>query len=154
MAEHDGTRYPLAYCLLSMASSIEIGKCTRALKSWVTCLHDDYNIDPDFCHLDKDMGEIRGVRGVWKLKLQLWWWHMQNAVKKRLAKKKLATTPYNREWAQEQLIHISGLLVRWMGMSMRAGFRTMLALAEWAMWCWPRPAQLTYHHWHSNHVCG
>ena len=59
MAEHDGSGYPLANCLLSTATSIEIGKHTKALKAWALCLHDKYNINPDFCHLDKDMGGIR-----------------------------------------------------------------------------------------------
>lgn len=85
MAEHDGTGYPLTYCLLSTATSIEIGKRIKALKAWVSHLRDEYNIDPDFCHLDKDMGEIGMARGV---------------------KKKLSTTPYNGERAWEQFAFI------------------------------------------------
>ena len=43
------------------------------------------------------------ARGVWKtVKLQLCWWHMQKALRERLAKRKLSTTPYNGEQAQEQ----------------------------------------------------
>ena len=58
MAEHDGAGYPITYCLLSTATSIEIGKHTKALNKWASHLCDMYNINPDFCHLDKDMGEI------------------------------------------------------------------------------------------------
>jgi hypothetical protein len=58
MAEHDGAGYPLTYCLLSTATSIEIRKHTKALNAWASHLHDEYNIDPDFCHLNKDMGGI------------------------------------------------------------------------------------------------
>jgi hypothetical protein len=58
MAEHDSAGYPLTYCLLSTATSTEIGKCSKALNAWASQLCDDYNIDPNFCHLDKDVGEI------------------------------------------------------------------------------------------------
>ena len=103
MADHDGTGYPIMYCLLSTTTSIEIGKCTKALNKWASRLRDMYNINPDFCHLDKDMGEIGMARGVWKtVKLQLCWWHMWKALRERLAKRKLLTTPYNGEQAQEQ----------------------------------------------------
>jgi len=107
MAEHDGAGYPLAYCLLSTATSIEIGKRTKALNAWASCLRDKYGINPDFCHLDKDMGEIGMARGVWKMvKLQLCWWHMRKALRERLAKRKLSTTPYNGERAREQFSFI------------------------------------------------
>ena len=103
MAKHDGTGYPIMYCLLSTATSTEIRKCTKALNKWASRLRDMYNINPDFCHLDKDMGEIGMAQGVWKMvKLQLCWWHMRKALRERLAKRKLSTTPYNGEWAQEQ----------------------------------------------------
>ena len=98
MAEHDGAGYPITYCLLSTATSIEIRKRTKALNKWASRLCDMSNINPDFCHLDKVMGEIGMARGVWKtVKLQLCWWHMQKALRERLAKRKLLTTPYNGE---------------------------------------------------------
>jgi hypothetical protein len=106
MAEHDGAGYPIAYCLLSTATSIEIGKRTKALNAWASRLRDEYGIYPDFCHLDKDMGEIGMARGVWKAKLQLCWWHMRKAIRERLAKNKLSTTPYHVARAQEQFAFI------------------------------------------------
>jgi hypothetical protein len=36
---------------------------------------------------------------VWELKLQLCWWHLQEAVKERLKKSKLSTSPYNAQRA-------------------------------------------------------
>jgi hypothetical protein len=80
IAEHDGAGYPIAYCLLSTATSIEMGKRTKALKAWATHLHDKYGIDPRFCHLDKDMAGIGMAREVWRQKIQLCWWHMRKAI--------------------------------------------------------------------------
>ena len=45
------------------------------------------------------MAEIGMIRDTWELKLQLCWWHMKDAIKKRLAKAKLSTSPYNAERA-------------------------------------------------------
>lgn len=58
MAEYNNSGFPLSYCLLLMASSLKIGKCTKALKKWATCLHDTYGVIPVFAHVDKDMAEI------------------------------------------------------------------------------------------------
>ena len=54
-----------------------------------------YNIHPTFVHVDKDMAEINAVKEVWNPKIQLCWWHLKKAVRERLKKTKLSTTPYN-----------------------------------------------------------
>ena len=41
------------------------------------------------------MAEIGMLRKVWNPKIQLCWWHLQKAVRERLSKNKLSTTPYN-----------------------------------------------------------
>ena len=95
MAKHDNTGFPLSYCLLSTADSIEIGKRSKALKAWASCLKEKYGIIPKIAHTDKDMAEIGMLRDVWDPKVQLCWWHLRKAVRNRLATNKLTTTPYN-----------------------------------------------------------
>jgi hypothetical protein len=108
MAEHDGAGYPLSYCLLSTASSIEIGKRKKALEMWTTYLRDHYKIQPRFVHLDKDLAEIRQAQTVWpEAKIQLCKWHLRCAVRERLSKLKLSTTPYNVEAAHRDFAFIS-----------------------------------------------
>ncbi|THV07112.1 hypothetical protein K435DRAFT_825684 [Dendrothele bispora CBS 962.96] len=96
MAEDDNAGFPLSYCLLSTATSIEQRKRTKALCRWVRKLRDQWDVHPEFVHIDKDMAEIGMVRKVWPhAKIQLCWWHLRRAVRERLAKTKLSTTPYN-----------------------------------------------------------
>ena len=68
MAEHDRFGFPLSYCLLSTTTSVEIGKCTKAL-AWAQCLHDAYGIIPVSVHVDKDMGEIGVLQLAWRPKI-------------------------------------------------------------------------------------
>ena len=97
--EYDNAGFPLSYCLLTTATAIEDGKCTRALQAWATVLHDKYGVVPRFVHMDKDMAEIGASLRVWPLaKHQLCWWHQREAVKRRL-KGNLPTLPYNAECA-------------------------------------------------------
>ncbi|KAJ7577209.1 hypothetical protein C8J56DRAFT_899293 [Mycena floridula] len=51
------------------SQAVGIGKRKRALEAW--------------------------AKDVWKAKIQLCWWHMREALKRRLALAKLSTTPYN-----------------------------------------------------------
>ncbi|KAJ7577132.1 hypothetical protein C8J56DRAFT_1007246 [Mycena floridula] len=95
MGEHDNAGFPLTYCLLTTAQAVGIGKRKRALEAWAKVLRDKYGINPKFVHLDKDMAEIGMAQDVWKAKIQLCWWHMREALKRRLALAKLSTTPYN-----------------------------------------------------------
>src|ERR1700733_10471319 len=95
MGEYDNAGFPLSYCLLSTATALPVGKRKRALKAWGKCLRDKYGVIPKFAHTDKDMAEIGMLREVWEAKLQLCWWHLREAVKERLKKVKLSTTPYN-----------------------------------------------------------
>src|ERR1700754_557818 len=58
IAEHDNTGFPLSYCLLSTATSLELKKRTKALISWASKLWEVYGLNPSFIHIDKDMAEI------------------------------------------------------------------------------------------------
>lgn len=96
LAEYDNAGFPLSYCLLSTAKSINIGKRTRALEAWAKTLRDRYRVMPRFVHSDKDMAEISMARTIWpEAKVQLCWWHLWREIRERLAKAKLSTTPYN-----------------------------------------------------------
>lgn len=46
------------------------------------------------------MAEIGMLRDVWDAKIQLCWWHLWDAVRKRLGMSKVSTTPYNVAHAQ------------------------------------------------------
>jgi hypothetical protein len=85
----------MTYCLLSTATAIDIGKRKKSIIAWSRCLRDQYGVNPEFIHTDKDMGEIGAVKDVWEAKINLCWWHLRRAVRMRLAKTKLATSPYN-----------------------------------------------------------
>ncbi|KAK7456463.1 hypothetical protein VKT23_010712 [Stygiomarasmius scandens] len=96
MAEHDNAGFPISYCLLSTAESMDQQKRTKALTTWASQLRDKYGVNPRFIHLDKDMAEIGMARDVWShAKIQLCLWHLRRAVRECLAKPKLSTTPYN-----------------------------------------------------------
>ena len=41
------------------------------------------------------MAKISMLRQVWRPKIQLCWWHLRKAIRERLSKNKLTTTPYN-----------------------------------------------------------
>ena len=69
MGECDGAGFPLAYCMLSTATSMDLGKRKKALGRWVEKLRDTYGIAPRFAHTDKDMGEIGMLRDVWDPKV-------------------------------------------------------------------------------------
>lgn len=99
MAEHDNAGFPVSYCLLLTATSIEQGKRKKALAGWATCIKEVYDINPIFVHVDKDMAEISMAKEVWPAKINLCWWHLRRAVWTRLGQAKLTTTPYNVQWA-------------------------------------------------------
>ncbi len=95
MAEYDNAGFPLAYCLLTTANVIQIGKRKDALRAWAEILKTKYGINANFVHVNKDMAEIGMVKEVWpSAKISVCWWHMQKSVRERLAKTKLSTTPY------------------------------------------------------------
>lgn len=101
LGKYDNISFPLSYCLLTTASSVEVGKCTQALEAWATVLHDKYGINPRFVHTDKDMAEIGASRCVWPYaKHQLCWWHQREAVRRQL-KGNLPTSIYN-PWRAKQ----------------------------------------------------
>ncbi|TFK60517.1 hypothetical protein BDN72DRAFT_939826 [Pluteus cervinus] len=81
-------------------TAIDQKKRMKALAAWARCIRDQYGIDPAFAHVDKDMAEIGCLKDVWKSKISLCWWHLRRAVRTRMAKNKLSTTPYNVERAR------------------------------------------------------
>ncbi|KAJ7221248.1 hypothetical protein GGX14DRAFT_558747 [Mycena pura] len=111
LAEYDNAGFPLAYCLLSTTSSVAIGKRTLALTVFGVCLRvrDKYGVRPEFTHVDKDMAEIGMLKTVWNPKISQCWWHVNDAVSKRLRSGKLATTPYDsrRAHAEYSFIDVS-----------------------------------------------
>ncbi|KAJ7211663.1 hypothetical protein GGX14DRAFT_564879 [Mycena pura] len=78
----------------------------KALTGFATCVRDTYDIHPEFAHTDKDVAEISALKMVFNAKTSQCWWHVDDAVKKRLANKKLATTPYNVVRARAQFTFI------------------------------------------------
>lgn len=111
MAEYDNAGFPLTYCLLSTATAIDQGKRTKALSAWAKCLRDQYGVNPQFTHVDKDLAEIGCLKEVWNSKISLCWWHLRRAVRTRLAKGKLSTTPYNSEQARQEFDFIDATFV-------------------------------------------
>jgi hypothetical protein len=108
LTEHDNAGFPILYCFLSTASSIEIGKRKIALTAWVQCVRDAYGVNPDFAHVDKDMAEIAALRTLWggRTKISLCWWHLRRAVRTRLASTKITTTPYDAKRAKGEFSFI------------------------------------------------
>jgi hypothetical protein len=102
MGEFDNAGFPLSYCLLSTATAIDQGKRTKALAGWAQCVRDKYGLNPVFIHTDKDMAEIGCSKMVWDAKINLCWWHLRRAVRVRLAKGKLSTSPYNVDRAMKE----------------------------------------------------
>lgn len=112
MGEYDNAGFPLTYCLLSTAEALEIGKRKRALNTWASVLRDKYGIIPVFAHSNKDMAEIGMLRDVWiSVKVQLCWWHLRKAVRERLSKSKLSTTPYNAKRARAEFAFIDVMFI-------------------------------------------
>jgi hypothetical protein len=96
LGELDNAGFPLAYCLLSTATSISSQKRTTALTTFLQQVRDTYDIIPSFTHVDKDFAEISALGKVWpKAKTQICLWHLDRAVGERLAKPTLKTTPYD-----------------------------------------------------------
>lgn len=99
LTEHDNAGFPLSYCLLTMATAMNVQKRLKALESWIVILRDQYGVVPRFVHTDKDMVEIGASRRTWPAsKHQLCWWHLHEAVKRRL-KGNLPTSVYHPQWA-------------------------------------------------------
>jgi hypothetical protein len=99
MAEYNNAGFPLSYCLLSTASTINQRKRLEALVAWGICLQDQYGINLIFMHVNKDLAEIGCSKKVWNAKISLCWWHLWCTVCTRLVKAKLSMTPYNIEHA-------------------------------------------------------
>ncbi|KAF7305110.1 SWIM-type domain-containing protein [Mycena kentingensis (nom. inval.)] len=108
MGELDNAGFPLAYCLMTTATSISQGKRKKTLTAFLSCVKAQYGTKPEFTHVDKDMGEIGALRSIWPAaKTSICWWHINDAVSKRLKKAKLSTTPYKPAKACEEFTFIS-----------------------------------------------
>nr|GAT51701.1 predicted protein [Mycena chlorophos] len=108
MGELDNAGFPLAYCLMSTATSVSQGKRKKTLSAFLSCAKTRYRINPLFTHVDKDMGEIGALKTIWpNAKVSICWWHVDDAVSKRLKSAKLSTTPYKPHRAREQFSFIS-----------------------------------------------
>ena len=102
LGEYDNVGFPLSYCLLTTATSVEDKKRTKALEAWAAALRDEYGIVPRFIHTDKDMAEIGASCRVWpEAKHQLCWWHQREALRRRL-KGNLPTSAYNPQRAAHE----------------------------------------------------
>jgi len=96
IGEYDNRGFPLAYCLVSTATSVADGKRKLALTSFLSNLRDTYQLHPHFVHTDKDIVEICAAQTAWpESKHQLCWWHLRKALRERLAKAKISTTAYD-----------------------------------------------------------
>lgn len=112
MAEYDNAGFPLSYCLLSTTGSTEKGKRTKALENWTIQVRNRYDVNPSWVHVDKDMAEIGMVLRVWPgAKVSICWWHERKAVRERLNKAKLSTTPYDADRAHAQFSFIDKTFV-------------------------------------------
>ncbi|EEB88766.1 hypothetical protein MPER_13221 [Moniliophthora perniciosa FA553] len=101
-------KFLIEIALDATSTAISPQKRMNALKNWTTHLRDKYGIKPRFVHLDKDMAEIGMVRQVWpEAKIQLCWWHLRRAVRERLGKSKLSTTPYQVQRAHQEFSFIN-----------------------------------------------
>ncbi|KAJ3743841.1 hypothetical protein EV360DRAFT_13494, partial [Lentinula raphanica] len=88
--------FPLSYCLLSTVSATTPGKRKRAIEKWAEQVKAKYHLNPRHIGTDKDLGEIGPCQTVWPTaKITICWWHQRKAVRERLQKAKLSTTPYN-----------------------------------------------------------
>lgn len=61
MGEYDNAEFPLLYCFKPTASSIELGKQKWAVTAWAECVHEVFDIHPQFTHVDEDTGENREI---------------------------------------------------------------------------------------------
>jgi hypothetical protein len=103
LAEQDNSGIPVAYMLLSTATSMVPEKRIKALTAFFQCVRDKYAINPRFVHTEKDMAEIKASKTVWvDAKHQLCWWHLRRAIRQRLTLAKLDTSDYNAQRANEQ----------------------------------------------------
>jgi len=109
MGEHDNAGIPLAYCLLSTASSLTPGKQKPALTSFMKCVRDKYDVHPMFVHTDKDIVEIKAAQTVWvKLKASTLLAASLKGYQGTAGQDyKLSTTPYNVEVPHTEASFIS-----------------------------------------------
>ncbi|CAG8541272.1 23481_t:CDS:2 [Dentiscutata erythropus] len=110
-ANHRGYGMPLAYLFLLMCDGTEESynnpkntTCTRvqALREFFSSLRNE-GLLPAFVLLDKDAGEISAVEEAWSwtANIQLCYWHLDHAIRRRLKDKKPKASGYSKEKAAE-----------------------------------------------------
>ncbi|KAL0564139.1 hypothetical protein V5O48_017915 [Marasmius crinis-equi] len=89
------------------SDAITPGKRTDALEKWSTRVRDAYKVYPRFINVDKDLAEIGMAHRVWPdARIQICGWHMKKAVRERITKAKLSTTPYKAAEAHNRFSFI------------------------------------------------
>lgn len=106
MAKHDNAGFPLLYCLLLTAMALHIQKRQNALTTWARHLCEIYDVVSKFAHTNKDMAKIGIICDTWRLKLQLYWQHIKDTIRKWLVKAEFSTLPYNAEHAHAEFLFI------------------------------------------------
>ena len=97
----DGTGFPLSYLLISAGKNRNI---TGILIQWMQALKERNLKDFPYILTDKDFSEINAAQTVWpESYLQLCVWHIQRAIKQRLASNKISSYySYNPKIAHEE----------------------------------------------------
>lgn len=97
----DGTGFPLSYLLISAGKNRNI---TGILASWMQALKDRNLKNFPVILTDKDFAEINAAQTIWpEAQIQLCAWHVQRAIKQRLASNKQSVYyTYNPKIAHEQ----------------------------------------------------
>jgi len=99
IGQKNGSGYPLAYLFLDNSKKGD-GVRTLILAGFFNSLkHKELN--PEFFLTDKDFAQINAALQVWpSIKIQLCFWHLERAIKKRLADGSIPkTNSYNAELA-------------------------------------------------------
>lgn len=107
ITEIDGVGFPLGYALLTASEEISEGAKTHAIENFLSHFK-ERGISPTFVHTDKDMAEVSAIHTVWpNTKIQLCFWHVLRALKKRLAEASKKTKGYRAKDANMEFDFIS-----------------------------------------------
>src|SRR5207237_2673811 len=99
----NGAGYPMAYLFLGTAANTT-GARTSALTQFFSTLYQNGLQSPEFFLTDKDWPQINAAKQTWPTtKIQLCYWHLRRAVKKRLADSSVNTNIYDAEYANREV---------------------------------------------------
>ncbi|CAG8647783.1 19529_t:CDS:1, partial [Gigaspora rosea] len=92
LAEVDRMGFPLAYLLLTTATTINNGACTKIITYFFDKLH-NLEINLAFVMTDKDSAQILVTKTIWpETHIQFCFWHLKRAIKRQLGLKKMPKT--------------------------------------------------------------